>query len=219
MAIHKNAASKGKKRMSVETIDRLSWWFGFAATVLLPVVLVIIAALAWYFSWKSSQIKDVQNAKLANSVQSMQQPVAFTAHATLKIKNAERFDPARPSRVYQALLHVGNSKRLNERPGGHLFFLNCENVKDWRSQGEEETSYDLIFQDGSKTELANGLTVDALLHESDAAVVTALFLLPNKEYEVLGGQITVMVNATKTKHFSVPPQKVEGWSRIHATAD
>ena len=212
MAIHKNAASKEKKRMSVETINSLAWWFGGAA-VLLAIFAAIAGAVAWYLSSKSSE-------KVSNDVQSMQQPVAFTARATLKIKNTERFDPARPSRVYQALLHVGNSKRLNERPGGHLFFLNCENVKDWRSEGEEETSYDLIFQDGSKTKLANGLTVDALLHESDAAVLTALFLLPNKEYEVLGGQITVTVNATKTKHFSFPPQKVEdAWVGIYATAD
>jgi hypothetical protein len=28
MAIHKNAASKEKKRMSVETINSLAWWFG-----------------------------------------------------------------------------------------------------------------------------------------------------------------------------------------------
>ena len=137
----------------------------------------------------------------------------------MKIKNAD-FDPERPSRAYQALLHVGNSKRLNERPaGGHLFFLNCDNAKHGRSEGEEETYYDLIFQDGGKTKLANGLTVDELLHESDAAVVTAWFLLPWNVYEVLGGQITVTVNATKTKHFSIPPQKVEGWSGIYATAD
>ena len=95
MAIHK-AASREKKRMSLETMDRLSWWFGFAATVLLPVVLVIIAALAWYFSWKSSQVKDTQNAKLATSVQSMQQPVAFTAHASLKVKTPVDLTPQDP---------------------------------------------------------------------------------------------------------------------------
>ena len=82
-------------------------------------------------------------------------------------------------RGYQALLHVGNSKRLNERPDGHLFFVLCDNVKHGqRSEGAEETYYDLIFQDGGKTKLANGLTVDELLHESDGAVVTALFFLP-----------------------------------------
>ena len=211
MAIHKNAASKEKKRMSVETINSLAWWFGGAA-VLLACLAAIAGAVAWYLSSESSE-------RLSNDVQSMQQPVAFTAKATLKVKNAGRFDPARPERVYQALLHVGNSTRLNERPGGHLFFLNCENVKIGRSQGEEETYYDLIFQDGGKTKLANSLTVDELLHESDAAVVTAWFLLPNNVYEVLGGQITVVVNATKTKHFSIPPQKVEGWFGIYATAD
>ena len=210
MAIHKNAANKEKKRMSVETINSLAWWFRGAA-VLLAFLAAIAGAVAWYLSSKSSE-------KVSNDVQSMQQPVAFTAHATLKIKNAGRFDPERPKRVYQALLHVGNSKRLNERPGGHLFFLNCENVKPWRAEGEEET-YDPIFQDGGKTKLANDLTVDELLHESDAAILTALFLLPNNVYEVLGGQITVTVNATKTKHFSIPPQKVEGWFGIYATAD
>jgi hypothetical protein len=200
----------------------LGWWFSLF-TVLFTVSLAIekisskkssrwvrlltmFAALASVGAFIFSTIS---SSKLTATVQSMQQPVAFTAHATLKVKSADRFDPASSSGVYQAVLHVGNSKRLNERPGGHLFFLNCENVKPWRAEGEEET-YDPIFQDGGKTKLANGLTVDELLQESDAAVVTALFLLPNNVYEVLGGQ---------TKHFSIRPQKVEGWFGIYATAD
>src|SRR5205814_9030129 len=70
-----------------------------------------------------------------------------------------------------------------------------------------------------KTELAKDLTVDQILHDSDTAVITAYFLLPRNEFEVLGGQITVTVNASKTKHFSIPPQRSEGWSPIYAAAD
>jgi len=70
-----------------------------------------------------------------------------------------------------------------------------------------------------KTELAKDLTVDQILHDSDTAVITAYFLLPRNEFEVLAGQITVTVNASKTKHFSIPPQRSEGWSPIYAAAD
>ena len=132
----------------------------------------------------------------------MQQPVTFAAHARLIVKNAVRFDPAKHKggMVYQALLHVGNSTVLNARSGGHLFFLSCEDVKGWGSPGDNEIDYDLIFQNGSKTELAKDLTVDQILHDSDTAVITAYFLLPRNEFEVLRGQITVTVNASKTKH-------------------
>jgi len=151
----------------------------------------------------------------------MQQPVTFAAHARLIVKNAVRFDPAKHKggMVYQALLHVGNSTVLNARSGGHLFFLSCEDVKGWGFPGDNEIDYDLIFQNGSKTELAKDLTVDQILHDSDTAVITAYFLLPRNEFEVLGGQITVTVNASKTKHFSIPPQRSEGWSPIYAAAD
>ena len=207
-----------RKSMSLETIESLAWWFG-VATVFFTILTGLAGWGAFHFASKSSERKDAKNAKLSTVVQSMQHPVAFTAQATLKVKNSDRIDPARPAGIDHALLHVGNSNGLNERPGGHLFFLLCDNIKDWRSEGEEESSYDLVFQDGRKTQRANDLTVDELLRESDAAIVTAFFLRPDKMYEVLGGQITVTVNATNTKHFSISPQKVEPWLGIYATAD
>ena len=233
------------KSMSLETVDALSWWLG-VATVSLTLLAAIAGAFAWYLSAKSSGLKDAKNAKLAKTVLATTQShadarkeaanalgearaarpgsqvaISVTATAHIRIKDAVRYDPAKHGGgiVYQALLHFGSAAALAKRPGGHLVYCVSEDIKDWHGSGEavgKDTSYDLKFRDGGLTEQAKSMTVDEILNQCDTALITPLFLY-GKGAKISGGSITLTINATKSKTFTIFPQfQQDVWDWIQA---
>ena len=96
--------------MSVGTINSLGWWFSLF-TVLFTVSLAIekiLKSSRWVrlltmFAAITSMVafifSTISSSKLTATVQSMQQPVAFTAHATLEVKGA----PFRPRKTHEGV--------------------------------------------------------------------------------------------------------------------
>jgi hypothetical protein len=138
-----------------------------------------------------------------------QAAISVTATAHIRIKDAVRYDPAKHGGgiVYQALLNVGSATGIAKHPRVYLACCFSEDVKAWHSgeAADTDTSYDLIFRDGGIGEHAKSMTVDEILNQCDTALITPLFLY-GKGAKVLGGTVTLTINATKSKTFTIFPQ-------------
>lgn len=119
-----------------------------------------------------------------------------------------------------AQLQIGQSKRL-KRVGSEIIgsgpwdvFLVSDKFTKWGN--ETSTTYFLEFHVVPFLDPVNYFTGDAaledLIHQWDVFMMNTWFL-PRKT-EILGGSITVTMNATVQKNFPIPPQSTDDFARI-----
>jgi hypothetical protein len=189
------------------------FWTALVATILYSAIQQILADRDL---WRLKREAGIALNEARARYMAPKPALSITATAYIRIKGAIRYDKG--GTLYHALLHVGSAADLAKRPGGHLVYCLSEGINEWRGRSgnaTEGTNYNLIFGDGDVTEQAKSMTVDEILDHCDTALIAPIFLYGNGS-KILGGTVTLTINA-KSKKFTIFPQSQQGvWDWIQA---